>query len=67
MVEGLCVDDERVLPTDADLPGDRRCGERMVAGDHEDANAGGVAASDGVGDRGAGRVLHRDQPEKAEP
>ena len=67
MVEGLGVDDQRVLPADADLAGDRRCGEWMVAGDHDDANPGGVAARDGVCDRGARRVLHRDQPEKAEP
>ena len=43
---------------DADLARDGLGGQAVVAGDHDDADAGGVALGDGAGDLGARRVLH---------
>ena len=58
-------DDVRVgRRDDADLARDRLGGQAVVAGDHDDADAGGVALGDGVGDLGARRVLHRLEAEQ---
>ena len=55
-----------LVSVDADRPGDLRRGEPVVAGDDDDPDAGVVAARDGVGDLGAGRVEHGDEPDEAE-
>ena len=51
---------------DADLAGDRRGGQPVVAGDHVDPDARPVHLPDRGRDLGAGRVEHRDQPEQAQ-
>ena len=65
VVEPLGVDDQRILAADPDLAGDRRRGQRMIAGDHDHADPGAVAAIDRCFDLGTRRVEHRHQPEEA--
>ena len=51
---------------DADLDGDRGRGERVVAGDYDDPDPGGLTAGHRVGHLGPGRVHHRGQAEEAQ-
>ena len=60
------VTGDRHFGVDADPAGDLGRGETVVAGDDDDADAGGVTVRDGVGDLGSGRVEHGDQSEEAQ-
>ena len=51
---------------DPDLAGDLGSGQRMITGDDQHADAGGVTSRDRFGDLGAGWVEHRDGAEEAE-
>lgn len=51
---------------DADASGNRFGGDRMVAGDHNDLDAGSVAARHCVRHRSPGRIRQRYQAEEAE-
>jgi hypothetical protein len=50
-----------VRPGDADASGDGGGGQRMIAGDDDDADSRGAALGDGVGDALPGRIEHGDQ------
>ena len=52
----MCIRDR------ADLAGDRDPGARVVAGDHDDPDAGGMATRDRGRNRCAGWVFEPDQP-----
>ena len=54
----------RFAADDARLTGDRLRRETVVAGDHDDPDAGGAAARDGIGHLGAQRILERRHPEE---
>ena len=54
----------RVVADEAEVAGDRRGGERVVAGDHDRADAGVAAGGDGVAHLRARRVDHPLQPER---
>ncbi len=49
---------------DADAPGDRLGGQTVVAGDHDDFDAGGGALLDGDGDLVARRIHHRHETDE---
>ena len=61
----VTVDDPNVgTVQQTDPSGDRLGGEAVVASDHDRADPGPMAGVHGVGDLGAGRIHHRDEPEK---
>ena len=51
---------------DADALGDGLGGDGVVAGDHDDLDAGRAALGDGVGHGGTRRVNHRHQADEAQ-
>ena len=58
---------ERVLAVrEPGLPGDALGGRRIVAGDHHDANAGGLTLRDRGGHRGPQRILEPEQADELE-
>jgi hypothetical protein len=64
----LAVDDHRRLAHDqADLAGNRQRGARVVAGDHDDPDAGFLAARDRLRYLGARRIFEADQPGEDHP
>ena len=65
-IELLIGDHGGVSAGDADPFGDRGSGQRMVAGDHDDADSRGVALSDRFGDALPRRIQHRDQPHQTQ-
>lgn len=62
----LAGDHRRVLACDAELVGDGGSGQRVVAGDHDDTDAGGVAVGDGCGHLWAWWVEHRYQAQQGQ-
>ena len=67
VVEFVAGDDPGLLALDdADAAGDRLGGQTVVAGDHDDLDAGGVALFDRDGDLVSRRVHHRHEPDEHE-
>ena len=58
--------DDAAVDGDAEPVSDRRSGERVVAGDHDDAQARGAALLDGCARFGPGRVGHGDESKQFE-
>jgi hypothetical protein len=66
VVEVLGGHDPRFSAADPDLTRDRGYRQRMVTGDDDDADPGGVASRDRAGRLGPRRVEYRDQAEEAQ-
>ncbi len=67
VVEFVAGDDAGLLALDdADAAGNRLGGQTVVAGDHDDLDAGGVALFDGDGDFVSRRVHHRHESDEDE-
>ena len=66
LLELLAGHDPRPVADDADLAGDRRAGQSVVAGDDDHADAGIVTAPDRNSDLFPRRVDHRGHPEEAQ-
>jgi hypothetical protein len=61
----LVAGHQQVCPQ-ADLAGDGARGPRVIAGDHRDAQPGGVTLGERVAHLGAWRIEQADQPEQLE-
>ena len=66
VIEVRGVHDHGPIATDADLAGDRRGGQRVVARDHDDPDSRRVAACDRLPHLGARRIEHRHQAQEAQ-